>query len=155
MAKNKKNGLAERRIEAQKALDRKYGGEGDVWEDVDEHEKDVFDKDGYFDVLDKDAQIEAGDLDLLMKFQNKNKKANDEGKNLADLIMAKMEAGDYETESNLNTSKAAPLLDEKVLDAYKKLGVVLKTYRSGKLPKAFKVIPMVSNWEELLFLTQP
>jgi essential nuclear protein 1 len=69
--------------------------------------------------------------------------------------MAKMEAGDYETESNLNTSKQAPLLDEKVIDAYKKLGVVLKTYRSGKLPKAFKVIPLVSNWEELLFLTMP
>jgi essential nuclear protein 1 len=44
-------------------------------------------------------------------------------------------------------------MDEKIVDAYKKLGVVLKTYRSGKLPKAFKVIPMVSNWEELLFLT--
>lgn len=47
------------------------------------------------------------------------------------------------------------MLDEKVVDAYKKLGVVLKTYRSGKLPKAFKIIPMVANWEELLFLTQP
>ena len=31
----------------------------------------------------------------------------------------------------------------------------MKTYRSGKLPKAFKIIPMVANWEELLFLTQP
>jgi essential nuclear protein 1 len=46
-------------------------------------------------------------------------------------------------------------MDQKVVDAYRKLGVVLKTYRSGKLPKAFKIIPMVSNWEELLFLTQP
>ena len=65
-----------------------------------------------------------------------------------------MAAGDFEQE--LNTSKnEGPIMDEKILDAYKKLGVVLKTYRSGKLPKAFKVIPMVSNWEELLFLTQP
>jgi hypothetical protein len=55
LAKNKKNGLAQRRIEAQKTLDKKYGDVGDVWEDVDEHEKDVFDKDGYFDVLDQDA----------------------------------------------------------------------------------------------------
>ncbi len=68
MAKNKKNGLAQRRIDAQKVLDQKYGGEGDVWEDVDEHEKDVFDKDGYFDVLDHDAQISAGDMELLLKF---------------------------------------------------------------------------------------
>jgi essential nuclear protein 1 len=46
-------------------------------------------------------------------------------------------------------------LDPKIVAAYKKLGIVLKTYRSGKLPKAFKVIPMTSNWEELLFLTSP
>ncbi len=39
--------------------------------------------------------------------------------------------------------------------AYKKLGIVLRSYRSGKLPIAFTVIPMVSNWEELLFLTTP
>ena len=45
--------------------------------------------------------------------------------------------------------------DPKVIATYKKLGVVMKTYRSGKLPKAFKIIPMVTNWEELLFLTQP
>lgn len=69
LQKNTKNGLAERRIAAQKTLDKKYGDEGDVWEDVDEHEKDVFDKDGYFDVLDSEAQIDQGDLDMLMKFQ--------------------------------------------------------------------------------------
>jgi len=33
------------------------------------------------------------------------------------------------------------ILEPKVIDAYKKLGVVLKTYRSGKLPKTFKIIP--------------
>ena len=44
-------------------------------------------------------------------------------------------------------------MDPKVIATYKKLGVVMKTYRSGRLPKAFKVIPMVANWEELLFLT--
>jgi hypothetical protein len=32
----------------------KDGDDGD-WEDVDEHEKDVFDKDGYFDVPEADA----------------------------------------------------------------------------------------------------
>ena len=46
-------------------------------------------------------------------------------------------------------------MDPKVVAAYKKLGTVMKTYKSGKLPKAFKIIPQVANWEELLFLTQP
>jgi hypothetical protein len=33
----------------------------DDWEDVDEHEKDVFDKDGYFDVQDSEAAISKFD----------------------------------------------------------------------------------------------
>lgn len=65
--------------------------------------------------------------------------------------MSKIGTADY-IDKTTNANEL-PELDEKVLDAYKKLGIVLKTYRSGKLPKAFKVIPMVSNWEELLFLT--
>lgn len=48
-----------------------------------------------------------------------------------------------------------PELDPKVIAAYKKIAVVMKTYKSGKLPKAFKIIPAVNNWEELLLLTQP
>lgn len=32
---------------------------------------------------------------------------------------------------------------------------VLCKYRSGKLPKAFKIIPALSNWEQVLYLTEP
>lgn len=32
---------------------------------------------------------------------------------------------------------------------------VLSKYRSGKLPKAFKVIPALSNWEQILYVTEP
>jgi essential nuclear protein 1 len=32
-------------------------------------------------------------------------------------------------------------LDPKVIAAYKSIGAILKTYKSGKLPKAFKIIP--------------
>ena len=28
-------------------------------------------------------------------------------------------------------------------------------YKSGKLPKAFKIIPSLANWEQILFLTRP
>lgn len=73
---------------------------------------------------------------------------------LADLIMQKMTAGtlnnDDEEKKEVN---AVDVMDPKVVAAYKKLGVVMKSYRSGKLPKAFKVIPLCANWEELLFLT--
>lgn len=56
-------------------------------------------------------------------------------------------------EENQPDTNAVNVMDPKVVAAYKKLGVVLKSYRSGKLPKAFKVIPLCANWEELLFLT--
>lgn len=72
--------------------------------------------------------------------------------------MQKMEDGDYQdgqTDFDKMQANTVDTLDGKIVDAYKKIGVVLKTYRSGKLPKAFKVIPMVQNWEDLLILTTP
>ena len=39
------------------------------WEDIDEHEKDVFDKDGYFDVMETEAMISAGDQRILDQFK--------------------------------------------------------------------------------------
>jgi len=112
--------------------------------------------------MDQEAQISTGDLALLSKFSDRkaaaSKKekdgAGDGGKNLADIIMAKMAAGDFQTDEDLKATQESQL-EPKVIEAYKKLGVVLKTYRSGKLPKTFKIIPQCANWEELLFLTQP
>jgi hypothetical protein len=47
--------VAQKRLDAKKTLERKVGNDDDVWQDVDEHERDVFDKDGYFDVLETEA----------------------------------------------------------------------------------------------------
>ncbi|QQP55864.1 Uncharacterized protein FKW44_000325 [Caligus rogercresseyi] len=38
---------------------------------------------------------------------------------------------------------------------YKEVGTVLKRYRSGKVPKAFKVIAQFKHWEDLVILTEP
>ena len=46
-------------------------------------------------------------------------------------------------------------MDPKVVNVYQGVGELLKRYKSGKLPKAFKIIPAFSNWEEILFLTNP
>ena len=112
--------------------------------------------------------ISKNDMQILDKFKaESNKPARvSEGKSLADLIMQKLNAGDFQDgkefdemggseERRQGTNFGVEEMDQKVIATYKKLGVVMKTYRSGKLPKAFKVIPMVKNWEELLFLTQP
>ena len=74
------------------------------------------------------------------------------------MIMAKF--ADGETEIHVGSldgekKQAVDTLSPKVVATYKKLGAILKTYKSGKLPKAFKLIPFLADWEELLFLTNP
>merc|ERR1719193_2069196 len=48
-----------------------------------------------------------------------------------------------------------PQMDQRVVDMYKTIGEILSKYRSGKLPKAFKVVPRLNHWEYVLHLTNP
>ena len=36
-----------------------------------------------------------------------------------------------------------------------RIGILLNRYKSGRIPKAFKMIPSLSNWEEIVYLTKP
>lgn len=52
-------------------------------------------------------------------------------------------------------------IDEDNLDnpevkrVYTAIGKILATYRSGKIPKAFKIVPNLQKWQEILALTSP
>jgi essential nuclear protein 1 len=46
-------------------------------------------------------------------------------------------------------------LDPKIVEVYTKVGKFLSHYSSGKVPKAFKLVPNLRAWEEVLFLTAP
>ena len=48
-----------------------------------------------------------------------------------------------------------PDLPPKVIEVYTGVGKLLSSYRSGKLPKAFKIVPKLANWEEVLYATDP
>ncbi|XP_062507779.1 bystin-like [Corticium candelabrum] len=80
-----------------------------------------------------------------------------ERKTLADAIMEKIR--DKETELASHLSEISIVrghsIDERVVHVYKGVGQILANYRSGKLPKAFKFIPSLANWEEVLHLTDP
>lgn len=80
-----------------------------------------------------------------------------DGNNLADMIMAKMNAGDFIDGDKMDNGStvADSGLDPKVVIAYRKVAIVMRSFKSGKLPKAFKIIPQTQNWEELLLLTDP
>ena len=44
-------------------------------------------------------------------------------------------------------------LDPRVKQMYEGVRDVLSKYRSGKIPKAFKIIPSLQNWEQILYVT--
>lgn len=46
-------------------------------------------------------------------------------------------------------------MEPAVVEVYRGVGALLSRYKSGKVPKAFKIIPALANWEEVLYLTQP
>lgn len=76
-------------------------------------------------------------------------------KTLADLIMEKIKDKETEIASQMSDVSISQQMDEKIVAVFKGVGQILSKYRSGKLPKAFKVIPSLVNWEEVLYLTEP
>ncbi len=84
-----------------------------------------------------------------------------ERRTLADIIMDKiqekeqqqeeMKHGEYDDDDDEGYTDIPP----KVAQVYTDIGKILSRYTAGKLPKAFKVIPSLSNWEEVLYLTRP
>lgn len=46
-------------------------------------------------------------------------------------------------------------LDPRIIETYTLLGDILHNYTSGKLPKAFNILPVTENWEVIIELTNP
>ncbi|CEL59812.1 putative protein C13G1,09 OS=Schizosaccharomyces pombe (strain 972 / ATCC 24843) GN=SPBC13G1.09 PE=1 SV=1 [Rhizoctonia solani AG-1 IB] len=91
-------------------------------------------------------------------------------KTLADMIMEKLNAAEAATEgvesktirisAKPNSEEAGPPnpaegLNPKVVEVYTKVGQLLNHYKSGPLPKPFKVLPSLPQWARLLALTKP
>ncbi|XP_050432162.1 bystin [Adelges cooleyi] len=76
---------------------------------------------------------------------------------LADMIMEKITEKQTEIQSQFTDAESVQLqdVDPRVIHMYKGVKQVLTTYRSGKLPKAFKLIPKLRNWEQILYITEP
>jgi len=79
----------------------------------------------------------------------------EERRTLADIILAKIEEKEQMQTVTQTEEEEETGLPEKVVQVYTEIGILLQTYTSGKLPKAFKIIPSLSNWEDILYLTRP
>lgn len=75
--------------------------------------------------------------------------------NLSDLILQRIQEHEAKKINGKKSLTSPPNIDKRVVSVYTKVGFLLSRYKSGKLPKAFKVIPTLKNWEEILMITQP
>lgn len=81
--------------------------------------------------------------------------------NLADLILEKIAAHEAQEGPEQPTVlgggdvEDAVELPAKVVEVYTQVGAILSRYKSGKLPKPFKIIPTLPQWDILLSITRP
>uniref|UniRef100_A0A0W0G4A6 Beta-glucuronidase C-terminal domain-containing protein n=1 Tax=Moniliophthora roreri TaxID=221103 RepID=A0A0W0G4A6_MONRR len=128
--------------------------------DDDVDEDDVLGEDENLEDVEEVFEIDEDDMETLDQLLPHN---SGERKTLADIIFAKI--SEHEAAKNaaviqkVQQNKDAPDpalgLDPKVVEAYTKLGEFLRKYKSGPLPKLFKVIPTLPAWARILALTQP
>ena len=116
--------------------------------------------DANYSYLDE-SKITDEDERILAMFRPTPAPAAADGGNrtLQDIIMEKIYEKERGALAGENVSAAmmqqVSSLDPKVVKVYKGVAKVLANHRSGQLPKAFKIIPTLRNWEEILFLTEP
>ncbi|PVV04167.1 hypothetical protein BB560_001339 [Smittium megazygosporum] len=130
-------------------------------------EDDLYSSDGEFSFQDFDSleiEIDPKDAEIFEKLMPQ---APQKRQNLADIIAAKIQEfneaksslnasqGIEDANSNSSIQKPAQGINPKVAEVYKKVGELLSRYKSGALPKAFKIIPSIKNWEQVLYLTSP
>lgn len=124
---------------------------------------------------DANLEIDPSDRALLDKFEAEHRGDDEHGeqgahmrasglggrgnKTLADLIMEKIEAaehaGDGPSQQELEERRMPPGINPKVIQVYRKVGELLSRYKSGPLPKAFKIVPSLPAWESILYITDP
>ncbi len=129
--------------------------------DDDDEDDDEDEQDEDNGALELDPRKMAAEMDMPMRedpnFDQFVKTTDEPRKTIADLILEKLE--ERKTEVNTRMTDAESMrkaeLDPRVVEMYEGVGKVLERYRSGKVPKAFKVIPQFRNWEELALLTRP
>ena len=124
---------------------------------IDEVDDDYIENDqGYVNLKDGALGLSPED-EAIVKAMNSGG-GIEERKTLADIIMEKIAQKEGQADGEMeeeDDEEGLPPLPDKVVEVYTEIGKILSRYTSGKLPKAFKVIPSLSNWEQVLYLTRP
>eukprot|EP01103_Thecamoeba_quadrilineata_P002156 TRINITY_DN1211_c0_g1_i1.p1 TRINITY_DN1211_c0_g1~~TRINITY_DN1211_c0_g1_i1.p1 ORF type:complete len:441 (+),score=103.83 TRINITY_DN1211_c0_g1_i1:31-1353(+) len=103
------------------------------------------DEDSY---LQEEIVLDDEEARTLAQFMSSEKPARI---NLTETIFEKIR----EKEKEASAEGFEKKFDPRVVQNYRAVGRVLKTYSVGKVPKAFKIIPSLVAWEEILLFTNP
>lgn len=148
-------------------IDSEEEEEEDEYSDFEEEEEEEVEEIVYDE---EDAEVDPKDAELFNKYfqsNGENNNNNDDDNsfqptiNLADKILAKIQEKESQQQQQQqqsspdNSNEDAVLLPPKVILAYEKIGQILSTYTHGKLPKLFKVLPSLKNWQDVLYVTNP
>jgi len=98
----------------------------------------------------EEIEIDGDDEQALATFSK-----GGERQNLADLIMAKIEAKKQDVQQIVGEDEIGANLPEELVIHYQQIGNALENYRSGKMPKSFKLIARLTNWEDILDVMSP
>ncbi|KAE8157428.1 Bystin-domain-containing protein [Aspergillus tamarii] len=147
----------ESRFEDDEALSDDEKFQDDPWGDEEEIEQ---------------VEVDPNDLDMFHKFvpggdedpifNPSEQGAGGQSTNLADLILEKI--AEHEAKQNGDNGpfiqggglpEDAVQIPAKAVEVYEKVGMILSRYKSGPLPKPFKILPSVPNWPTLLSITRP
>ncbi|KDP41002.1 hypothetical protein JCGZ_03798 [Jatropha curcas] len=128
-------------------------GEAVRHQKIEDEQEDVDDFNGFSETQtqfgDYDDEIDEEEEKLLEAFLSKDAGRQ---RTLADIIIEKIKQEDANVSSE---AQPMPKLDESLIDMYKGVGEFLNRYTAGKMPKAFKHIPSIQPWEDVLYLTKP
>lgn len=103
--------------------------------------------------FEEELKLAKEDQNILEHFMNKDAAPQ---RKLADLFRDRITEKQTEIRTQVDASSVQTVnLSPEVQEMCVQVGTVLAKYRSGPLPKMFKVIPKMRSWEELVFLTNP
>ncbi|KAJ5152814.1 uncharacterized protein N7482_009292 [Penicillium canariense] len=147
------------------------------FEEQDLSDDEKFENDGWVDEEEEvEEVVDPNDLDMFNKFMPGGHDEDpifgsrqpgeqvQQTTNLADLILEKI--AEHEAKQNGESGggpyiqgggapEDAVQIPAKAVEVYEKVGMILSRYKSGPLPKPFKIIPTVPYWSTLLDITQP
>lgn len=124
---------------------KKYD-ESDEEEEIEEYEQEEIEE------IEISPEDEAALAMFMSARSDFSSTAENQTLDIGSIIMSKIK----EKESLLACGRAGNFnLEPKIIQVYSQVATILKKYTSGKIPRAVKIIPLLENWEDVLFLTKP